>query len=1602
MPEAELVSGKALWGVICGTYALPSDEVVGAELQAATILRTGIRVYQKPTPGDYDTWAKSSKVSQTEKTFVKKISEKLNLCASQSWEVFQLFLVNEYSGSEAALAEVLSSQRDQEAFLDHLLRFYMADRLYLLRCLRHIVASTADPLHPYQSLFRDFLRDVLDKDGGLGESVVQQVLGLSKQEIPHPTSSLWLAHHLAELQEGLATLLVYYSSTTITPPPSTFISLLHLIQGNGPGGRVEVQEQLRDTHTSLLAALDATHALLLVLAVTPDTPTSGHSLCEKEWIEKVEPVMGGLGSRPAHLAPLLAWCVLQLRSPNPPTPHVYHKLAQRALTGNVFGYLQEALDCPAIKGDALVLGVASSVVYSLVCAAASCLTLDNLPCLTSLAKTCLAQDPPAQLFWSEEGGGAGLLLPQALEMFPHEPEPLLSLSTALAKASTYSCNKVVELLSELPGLTCLMNEANCQLIGIRKSDGQCRATGAITLMPTVTVPRDTCGALVSLTTGSMVVSWHFNVSGWQVLLSCISTLDQQVSSGVNVVEPRTMKTVCLTLRLLASVLATVPSHLPALVHFTHQTLALLRRVSQVWRPPGELVAAMMEMLAEAAAERPAQVWNELEGNQLLPSLPLTASGSQQSRGGEQHYQAGRLRALVCGEEAAAGSYPILTAYTRLLTAAIKGGVAGASVRGGVVFLAREVAGPLLRWCFKSQEERDSVLHATLAPLHHTLQHSSVDPELRDLVVRQLVDQSSAGQTLLWVVVGGAGLEATLSHPTHSPASINARRLTRTAQMALSILHRLVGEESSIDGLSQLLRATPSPRTGLAAGVTGAGAGAGTSSNPPHLALTVALYAHHRLNPRLTYLALRTLTRFAQKLEVPLVACLGGEAEGVRDALLRRLDSPIEDVGVKVALLRLLTAATTRQQGLTNAFLTPPHKLLGPLVSLVAPMKRNEAGQEVQLAVVELVDALWSEKYSTAIQHLHNNKHFWSNLVHPLVNQQPGEVRDAIVCHTLRVLARQLFLSDAKPTTALKGAVDQLCEPVILSKWSKHVVGNVKMSGGELVGAWRDLLGIMVARAGAWLTDTLKVKLAKDVLGALHDQLESDSSNEELTTLLAELYLLLVRHCGKLLAENSEFFGETSQLLVWLQGAVMVTSPHCQMLLLAAALTVLTLSHPSQGECEQLVCASASLAHQHGRLAGVGSRACTSPSTLALATAVLHQCLLQCPPDANHLRPILAPVVPALLHSTDIYIKSGDEEVVGELLSLLATLSQIPHLSEELLAGSLCSTLTLIIPPSKTLLLSKVVWGLVWRVKEEGVGGVEGGVNVAAVHLPALCESLSAPHRQPGLALATAALTAALAPHVSLWMVLHAESQTQLTAAVTRCIHLTTHLLCLPRVVQLELRGGSENKSSSTTSEGGAIGAITPSIISVLNSMLQVLSACLSALCCLGPDLTDLLCGAGPDVAAWTLFFHPSFRRVAVPDPNAQPSLASLTSVLELYDSHASKESRGVSPCRSGAPEVSLCVRMLARCAEQALLLLLTQCSLTLMSPDIPPRDALRVRHGLADEMNSFFTRWLGRRLAVSPLPSTSAAASGGTGSAHMDIKYLRLAQQLVGRLSATK
>lgn len=90
------------------------------------------------------------------------------------------------------------------------------------------------------------MRDVLDKGGALEESLLKQIttngtnnsnttapaLALPRDG-PIPGPSTRLAHHLAELQEVMATLLVYYSSTGRSPTPATFRNLVQLAQVRG-------------------------------------------------------------------------------------------------------------------------------------------------------------------------------------------------------------------------------------------------------------------------------------------------------------------------------------------------------------------------------------------------------------------------------------------------------------------------------------------------------------------------------------------------------------------------------------------------------------------------------------------------------------------------------------------------------------------------------------------------------------------------------------------------------------------------------------------------------------------------------------------------------------------------------------------------------------------------------------------------------------------------------------------------------------------------------------------------------------------------------------------------------------------------------------------------------------------------------------------------------------------------------------------------------------------------------------------------------------------------------------------------------------------------
>jgi hypothetical protein len=146
-------------------------------------------------------------------------------------------------------------------------------------------------------------------------------------------------------------------------------------------------------------------------------------------------------------------------------------------------------------------------------------------------------------------------------------------------------------------------------------------------------------------------------------------------------------------------------------------------------------------------------------------------------------------------------------------------------------------------------------------------------------------------------------------------------LCTIVHLALQILHRLL-----LASTAAVLR-----------GPVGGAIRAPPSGPAPHLLLTLAHYAYFFHNSALAIAAIRLLAAVAGlggiastnetatlvAASPPLVsvlACLSATAPAVKELLVGRLESPLEDIRVKVAILELLAACVDQQPGLTQLLL----------------------------------------------------------------------------------------------------------------------------------------------------------------------------------------------------------------------------------------------------------------------------------------------------------------------------------------------------------------------------------------------------------------------------------------------------------------------------------------------------------------------------------------------------------------------------------------------------------------------------------------------------------------------------------------------------------
>ena len=69
-----------------------------------------------------------------------------------SIELFQFFLRDAYRGSLSELNSKLVNDLECQKLLHQVQEYYRSERLYGLRCLKHLLGYWQDPNHPYQVL----------------------------------------------------------------------------------------------------------------------------------------------------------------------------------------------------------------------------------------------------------------------------------------------------------------------------------------------------------------------------------------------------------------------------------------------------------------------------------------------------------------------------------------------------------------------------------------------------------------------------------------------------------------------------------------------------------------------------------------------------------------------------------------------------------------------------------------------------------------------------------------------------------------------------------------------------------------------------------------------------------------------------------------------------------------------------------------------------------------------------------------------------------------------------------------------------------------------------------------------------------------------------------------------------------------------------------------------------------------------------------------------------------------------------------------------------------------------------------------------------------
>lgn len=1045
-----------------GSVLETNPGVLENELESCRgILSAGVLAYKPNTQNTAKAFSSSKEVPESWKGFVSKVSTTLGLEELAAWQLICSYLSTEFRGTQQSLKDLINDDQKRKPLILDVWQFYRAERLYLLQIIKQIISLNHDTQSNPQLAKA---MKTLDSGSGLHKSLSDQLSAVTKEKAPDTEAlgpslgntcrSAWIHFNLRETSELLQILLISLHVRGFQF--SHIVDITQILFQFGFGAKLPFKSEYDEKNNTLQRSIGLLCICILVYMLdlsSLSTSVEDHKIWgNPDSVAKVERLVSGLGNQPCHAPALLAWtlgCFLARGAEG--LNKAASRMGEMALANRVLKTLENILTAD-FNSHKMVSDIVHLEVYTVVSALLAAfdpVSMGLQTDLETLTIILLKHRSVATHFW-KQGSDSGLafFFQETITNFPCDFVPVVEYLTSLASASPASSRNVVATLSNLPVYTEHVDRIQSR-IG-RSLDGSIEILEdryPYQSTKTICIPANTKGDL----TENNSVRWQLQQNGWQILLAECGQLSLEVSCGEEQVRGQTLNRVTKLSGLVSSIITSCPELSGKLEEITSELTVICSRFCQVTHPPLQLLAQITQIFASIskASKLNGKVIDALEPTGLLPRFSLSYSLLEKS---SPSLVPGVVGLLLAGEETVSGEYPLLLAFLKL----VKECAGHEKMRAGILFVCREVLPSYSNWRYQNPGEREQILKLSLSIL---LEYIIEVKEGGEIVAKE---HGVCGSLLFLVSTGDRTLQSLLE----SQVSWETGRGTDFCEIV----------DTALCLLDRLLRSSASDQ--VLAGPVGGALRAPPSGPQSHLILSLAHYSYFFHDPVVATGAISLLATIAAAVarandSVSLLACLGSSAVSVKDLLLARLESPLEDIRLKIAIINLLSQCVKSQPGMIQLLLDVNINLtvveggtgsaeaskaqseselvgegcLSPAMQLLAQCKDNKDPnwQKLHLALVKLVYNLWDTVSLLATRHLKEEPGFWESLCWPIFHP----IKDADSRHIkakayiLRILASEIYTWKGKVSPQLSKVLEKICDEQssCISTWCQGITNT---------------------------------------------------------------------------------------------------------------------------------------------------------------------------------------------------------------------------------------------------------------------------------------------------------------------------------------------------------------------------------------------------------------------------------------------------------------------------------------------------------------------------------------------------------------------------------